>query len=157
MTEYKKLWMFLIALAAFVMLFLSALSVRGEFPTYFGYYAFVWRVLKDPDFEPDEEMLSMARDLRDYGPTNSFPEDITLRHATQEARIFGGMTLTEYYDWVNNLLLNDADGFDGMTYSEAFYQPMIEVVDYLVDNGFEVYLCSGTDRRRRIGLRFQPG
>ena len=199
MTEYKKLWMFLIALAAFVMLFPSARSVRAErnayfsswnedaaalnilidyveavtdensedyippenrvavfdmdgtlygelFPTYFGYYAFVWRVLKDPDFEPDEEMLSMARDLRDYGPTNSFPEDITLRHATQEARIFGGMTLTEYYDWVNNLLLNDADGFDGMTYSEAFYQPMIEVVDYLVDNGFEVYLCSGTDR-----------
>ena len=38
------------------------------------------------------------------------------------------------------------DGFEGMTYATSFYTPMIEVVEYLQDNGFKCYICSGSDR-----------
>ena len=40
----------------------------------------------------------------------------------------------------------EPDGFDGMTYAETFYQPMIEVVEYLQANGFKCYIVSGSDR-----------
>ena len=39
-----------------------------------------------------------------------------------------------------------AEAFTGMKIGEEFYQPMIQVIDYLQDNGFAVYICSGSDR-----------
>ena len=33
-----------------------------------------------------------------------------------------------------------------MTRGEAFYKPMLQVIDYLQANGFKVYVVSGTDR-----------
>jgi len=33
-----------------------------------------------------------------------------------------------------------------MTYGQSFYQPMLEVFDYLKDNGFTYYVVSGSDR-----------
>lgn len=44
------------------------------------------------------------------------------------------------------MLALDADGFEGMTYANAFYLPMAEVVEYLSDNGFNCYVVSGSDR-----------
>ena len=43
-------------------------------------------------------------------------------------------------------LVREVDGFEGMTYAASLYLPMIEVVEYLEDNGFKVYVCSGSDR-----------
>ena len=33
-----------------------------------------------------------------------------------------------------------------MNIGEAFYEPMVQVIDYLEANGFTVYVCSGSDR-----------
>lgn len=122
-------------------------TVYGElFPTYLEYYMLAWRILEDPSIEPDAEMLEVGRTLRDCALDNSFPEDMPMQHAIQAARAYAGMTLDEFSDFVTEVLLRDVDGFEGMTYGEAFYQPIIEVVDYLNDNGFSVYLVSGSDR-----------
>ncbi|MBQ1311592.1 MAG: haloacid dehalogenase-like hydrolase [Blautia sp.] len=122
-------------------------TVYGElFPTYLEYHMLAWRILKDPSIEPDEEMLAVGRTLRDCALDNSFPEDMPIQHAIQAARAYAGMTINEFYDFVTEILLRDVDGFEGMTYGEAFYQPVIEVVDFLNDFDFKVYLCSGSDR-----------
>ncbi len=116
------------------------------FPTYLEYYLMAWRILADPTFEPDEEMLEVAREIRAGGPTHTYAGDMAVRHATQAARAYAGMTLTEFASFVTSVLVRDADGFTGMTYGEAFYQPMVEVIDYLTENGFSVYIVSGSDR-----------
>jgi hypothetical protein len=67
-------------------------------------------------------------------------------HATHAAKAYAGMTLQEFADFVTRQIVREADGFEGMTYAEAFYLPMIEVVEYLQENGFKVYVCSGSDR-----------
>lgn len=122
-------------------------TLCGElFPTYLEYYALAWRILKDPSVEPDAEMLAVGRAIRDCGLDKSFREDMPMQHAIQAARAYAGMTLNEFSDFVTDILLRDVDGFEGMTYGEAFYQPMIEVVDYLQENDFEVYVVSGSDR-----------
>ena len=86
-------------------------------PTYLEYYMLAWRILKDPSYFPDAQQLAYA-----------------------------GMTLTEFAGWTREILLRDADGFVGMTYGEAFYLPMLEVIKYLQDNGFEIYVISEGDR-----------
>ena len=115
-------------------------------PTYLEYYLLAWRILKDPTYTPDAEMLEFGRMLRDHAIDKDYPDGMDLLHATHAAKAYAGMTLREFADFVNRCILRNADGFEGMTWASAFYTPMIEVVDYLNDNGFKVYICSGSDR-----------
>ena len=122
-------------------------TLMGElYPTYLEYYMLAWRILKDPTFEPDAEMLEVGRTLRDCALDNSFPEDMPMQHAIQAARAYAGMTLLEFANFVTTILVREADGFEGMTYGEAYYLPMEEVVEYLQENDFKCYVCSGSDR-----------
>ena len=122
-------------------------TLYGElFPTYLEYYLLTWRILEDPSFTPDEELLALGRELRESVTSHSFAEDMPIRHALGAARAYAGLTLTEFADFVTERLLQDVDGFTGMTYGEAFYQPMLEVIEYLQDKDFTVYVVSGSDR-----------
>ncbi len=115
-------------------------------PTYLEYYLLARRILADPSYVPDAEMLEFGRMLRDHALDRSFPEGMDMLHATHAAKAYAGMTLQEFADFVTRQLVREADGFEGMTYAETFYLPMIEVVEYLQDNGFTCYICSGSDR-----------
>ena len=115
-------------------------------PTYLEYYLLARRILADPSYTPDEEMLEFGRMLRDHALDRSYPEGMDMLHATHAAKAYAGMTLQEFADFVTRQIVREADGFTGMTYAEAFYLPMIEVVEYLQDNGFKCYVCSGSDR-----------
>ena len=122
-------------------------TLMGElYPTYLEYYMLAWRILEDPTIEPDAAMLEVGRTLRDCALDNSFPEDMAMQHAIQAARAYAGMTLNEFSDYVTKILVREVDGFEGMTYGECFYLPMVEVVEYLQANGFTCYVCSGSDR-----------
>lgn len=115
-------------------------------PTYLEYYLLAMRILQDPTYQPDAEMLAFGRMLRDCALDKSFPEGMDMLHAVHAAKAYAGMTIQEFADFVTRMLVREADGFEGMTYAETFYLPMIEVVEYLQDNGFKCYICSGSDR-----------
>ena len=122
-------------------------TLMGElYPTYLEYYMLAWRILKDPSCQPDAEMLEVGRALRDCALDKSFPSDMPMQHAIQAARAYAGMSLQEFEDFVTQILVREVDGFEGMTYATSFYVPMVEVIEYLEDNGFECYVCSGSDR-----------
>ena len=115
-------------------------------PTYLEYYLLARRILADPSYHPDTEMLEFGRMLRDHGLDRSFPDGMDMLHANHAAKAYAGMTLNEFADFVTRQLVREADGFENMTYAETFYQPMIEVVEYLQANGFKCYIVSGSDR-----------
>jgi len=115
-------------------------------PTYLEYYLLARRILADPSYQPDEEMLAFGRMIRDCAPDKSFPEGMDMLHAVHAAKAYAGMTLQEFADFVTRQLVREADGFEGMTYAGAFFLPMVELVDYLQENGFKCYICSGSDR-----------
>ena len=122
-------------------------TLCGElYPTYLEYYLLARRIFCDPSYQPDEEMLEFGRILRDHALDKSFPDGMDVLHGEHAARAYAGMTLTEFADFVTNQLVREVDGFEGMTYANTFYLPMIEVVEYLQENGFKVYVCSGSDR-----------
>ena len=122
-------------------------TLCGElYPTYLEYYLLARRIFCDPSYTPDEEMLEFGRILRDHALDKSFPDGMDVLHGEHAARAYAGMTLTQFADFVTNQLVRDVDGFEGMTYANTFYLPMIEVVEYLQDSDFKVYVCSGSDR-----------
>ena len=122
-------------------------TLIGElFPTYLEVILLTERILADPSYQPDEEMLAFGRMTRDHALDKSFPDDYDYEFSYHQAKAFAGMTLTEYADFITRFLVHEADGFEGMTYASAYYLPMEEVVDYLRDNGFKCYVVSGSDR-----------
>ncbi len=122
-------------------------TLMGElFPTYLEVVLLAHRILLDPSYEPDADMLEFGRMTRDHALDKSFPSDYDYEFSYHQARAFAGMTLTEYADFITRVLVHEADGFEGMTYAGAYYLPMVEVVEYLQDNGFKCYIVSGSDR-----------
>ncbi|GEM_PF-188983 len=122
-------------------------TLSGElFPTYLEVCMLTHRILADPDYTPDEEMLEFGRLARDHALDKSFPADFDYTFSYHQASAFAGMTLEEYAAWVTRFLERDADGFEGMTYAQAYYKPMVEVVDFLRENGFKCYIVSGSER-----------
>ncbi len=122
-------------------------TLFGErFPASFETCLLARRILRDPAFAPDSEMLALGRELRESVKRGSFAEDLPARQAVQAARAYAGMTQAELSALAAGLLQCDADGFEGMRYADAFYLPMLDVVEYLGNNGFKICICSGGDR-----------
>jgi len=111
-------------------------------PIYFDWLLFEHRVLDDPNYKPSQKQLEIARTVREK---NILPE-LSAEFENMVAEVYKGFTIEEFYAYVRNFMQEDQPGFVGMKRGEAFYKPMLEVVEYLVKNKFMVYICSGTDR-----------
>ena len=111
-------------------------------PTYFDWALFEHRVLDDASYTPTETQASVARKARETGvwPGLSFERERMMAEAWR------GFTPDAFAEYVRAFAAEPQPGFAGMNRGEAFYRPMVEVVRFLVDNGFCVYVCSGTDR-----------
>ena len=122
----------------------------GElYPTYFEYNLLEYRVLDDPsyrDIAPDD-VREAAQAIRDFVRSGkALPDHFDMIHARAAAKAYAGMTIAQFDAYVKDYATKPANGFTGMTYGQSFYKPMLEVFDYLKDNGFTYYVVSGSDR-----------
>ena len=122
----------------------------GElYPTYFEYNLLEYRVLEDTAYgnhAPDSVRLA-AQQIRDFVRNGTpLPDHFDMIHARAAAKAYAGMTIAEFDAYVKAYAAKPANGFTGMTYGQSFYQPMLEVFEYLEDNGFTYYVVSGSDR-----------
>ncbi|MDO4805029.1 MAG: HAD family hydrolase [Lachnospiraceae bacterium] len=117
-------------------------------PVYVDYCLTMYRVLDDPEFDATEVERDAMQQVRDhaYSTGETFkPETVTKHDLVASA--FAGMTPKEFRDYVVNFADNtDVVGFEGMTYGQSFYKPMIEVIDYLRANEFDVWMVSACER-----------
>ncbi|MBP5539559.1 MAG: haloacid dehalogenase-like hydrolase [Bacteroidales bacterium] len=122
----------------------------GElYPTYFEYNLLEYRALDDPDYKgiAPADVQEAAQDIRDFVRTKKpLPDHFDMKHANAAAKAYAGMTLAEFNSYVKAYAAKQANGFEGMTYGESFYKPMLEVFNYLRANGFTFYVVSGSDR-----------
>lgn len=123
-------------------------------PYYFDHMILVYRVLEDPeyknkasDFEKD-----VANRLQAKFDGDKSVEVSMVEHGQAVASAFAGMTIEEFENYVKEFAKQPAPGYNGMTRGEAFYKPMIQIIDYLQANDFKVYIVSGTDRLIVRGL-----
>ena len=122
----------------------------GElYPSYFEYNMLEYRVLDDPDYQgkASESELFAANAIRDFVRTGKkLPDHFDVIHGRAAAKAYAGMSIPEFDAYVKNFAKKTPNGFEGMTYAESFYKPMLEVFDYLTANNFTFYVVSGSDR-----------
>ena len=117
-------------------------------PVYFDYCLTMYRVLDDPTYNATEAERSAMQEVRDHAyseGTTFHPETITKDDLVASA--FAGMSPEEFRAYVVDFAeKTNAVGFEGMTYSQSFFKPMIEVINFLRDNGFDVWMVSACER-----------
>ena len=62
------------------------------------------------------------------------------------AEAYAGMTVEELYDYAVEFGKKYTESFNNMRYIDGFYLPMAELVRYLYENDFTIYVVSGTER-----------
>ena len=123
-------------------------------PNYFDYTLLVHRVLEDPDYidKASDFEKATANKIVDQNENGTKYSELPVEHGQAVASAFKGMTVDEFYDYVHAFAETDMPSYENMKRGEAFYAPMVQVVNYLQANGFDVYMMSGTDRLIMRGI-----
>ena len=123
-------------------------------PGYFDHKLLYHRVMEDPDYKDkaSEEEKETAAIIKEYFDTGVYPSGLDVKHGKAVASAFKGMTVEEFDAYVKAYRDTPMKSYTGMTNGQAFYHPMLQVVDYLQANDFKVYIVSGTDRLITRGL-----
>ena len=122
-------------------------TLYGElFPTYFDESLLLHRLLHDESYQASEEDLTWAKEA-EKALLSGRPEPDSPRSGAQmAAEAFSGLTVEEYRAYVRDFMKTPVAGFENMTYGEGFYLPMVELVKYLTEHGFTVFISSGSER-----------
>ena len=110
--------------------------------TYYTYYdtmMFIEYCLHDHPERVSDELKAVAAEIKP-----GYLADETL--ARNFAKAYAGMTVDEFYNYVVEFGKKKTASFNNMRYIDNFYLPMVELVKYLYDNGFTIYVISGTER-----------
>lgn len=109
------------------------------FYTYYDTMMFIQYCLYDHPERVSDELKAVAASIQP-----GYVADETL--ARNFAKAYAGMTVEEFYDYVVEFGQKNTASFNNMRYIDGFYLPMVELVKYLYDNGFEIWVISGTER-----------
>ena len=110
--------------------------------TYYTYYdtmMFIEYCLHDHPERVSDELKEVAAAIKP-----GYVADEAL--ARNFAKAYAGMTVEEFRDYIVEFGKKKTASFNNMRYIDNFYLPMVELVKYLYDNGFTIYVISGTER-----------
>ena len=117
-------------------------------PTWFDFMLYRHRILEDEAYRDraSEYERHVAETVQSIIDTGVVPAGFEVEMGSCIARAFAGMSVKEFARYVRDYAERPSPGYNGMNVGEAFYQPMVQVIEYLQDHGFTVYVCSGSDR-----------
>ena len=122
-------------------------TLIGElYPSYFEYMMFIHRALHDETYDAPSDMREFAKALEAGVYDGNKPKDHERLHAKYAGQAYAGMTPDELKEYTRKYMESEADGFKNLTRGDAFYWPMVSLVEYLKANDFTVYIVSGSDR-----------
>ena len=110
--------------------------------TYYTYYdtmMFIEYCTVDHPEKVSDELKELAASIQ---PGYIADENL----ARNFARAYAGMTVNEFYDYVVSFGQKETQSFNNMRYIDNFYLPMVELVRFLYENDFTIYVISGTER-----------
>jgi phosphoserine phosphatase len=109
------------------------------FYTYYDTMMFIEFCLKDHPERVSDELRAVAASIQ---PGYTADESL----ARNFAKAYAGMTVNELFDYATEFGQKKTSSFNNMKYGEGCYLPMVEVVKYLHENGFTIWVISGTER-----------
>ena len=122
-------------------------------PLYFQEMMFFQRVLEDKDYKAPKKYLDLAKKIQ--------PKVLNKQKLTPDENksyfegltaVYAGMTPEEYRAYVRKFMDTNEIGLTNLKRGEAFYLPMVEIISYLTNNDFQVYIDSacGADTTREL-------
>ena len=117
-------------------------------PNYFDYTLLVHRVTEDADYKDraSEFERETVRKILEMNETGVAAKGLEMDHGKAVASAFAGFTIDEFHRYIQAFKKLPMPSYEGMRRGDGFYRPMIQVVDYLLANGFKIWVVSGTDR-----------
>ena len=95
-----------------------------------------------PEWKDTQPYKSVLEGDKEY-----LVNDLVNNHGKELMKLFAitstGMTIEQFNEDVNAFLNSTSHPKYGMKYTETVYQPMLELLQYLRDNDFKTYICSG--------------
>ncbi len=122
-------------------------------PLYFQEMMFFHRVLEDKNYTAPKKLLNLAKKIQ---PKVLAKQKLTpaenKAHFEGLTAAYAGMTPEEYRAYVREFMDTNEVGLTNLKRGEAFYLPMVEIISYLTNNGFAVYIDSacGVDTTREL-------
>lgn len=112
-------------------------------PIYFQEAMFLHRVLEDKNYTAPKKYLDLAKKIKPkyYNKEKLTPAEDKL-HLEALTAVYAGMTDEEYRAYVRDFMQDNETGLTNLKRGEAFYLPMVEIISYLTNNGFQVYIDS---------------
>ena len=112
-------------------------------PIYFQEAMFLHRVLEDKNYTAPKKLLNLAKKIQPkvYAKEKLTPAESKAYFEGLTAA-YAGMTIEEYRAYVRNFMNTNETGLTNLKRGEAFYLPMVEIISYLTNNGFKVYIDS---------------
>jgi len=122
-------------------------------PLYFQETMFFYRVLEDPTYQAPKKIVKFAEKIKPkiYNKTGITPAENKILFQ-QLTKAYAGMTPEEYRAYVRKFMETNETGLTNLKRGEAFYLPMVEIISYLGNNGFAVYIdtACGADTTREL-------
>ncbi len=109
------------------------------FYTYYDTMMFIEYCLNDHPERVSDELKEIAASIKP-----GYVADETL--ARNFAKAYAGMTVEEFSAYAAQFGQKKTASFRNMRYIDNFYLPMVELVEYLYENGFTIWVISGTER-----------
>ena len=122
-------------------------------PLYFQEMMFFHRVLEDENYTAPKKYIDLAKKIQPkvLAKQKLTPSENKLYFEGLTA-VYAGMTSEEYRAYVRKFMETNEIGFTNLKRGEAFYLPMVEIISYLTNNGFNVYIdtACGVDTTREL-------
>ena len=114
---------------------------------YFESLLYSYRVLNDSNYKDKacKNDIQTAIDIINVDIRN-FTTELEMRYVTTLPKIFENMTYEDFDKYIKNYMKIPSIGYTKMTRGEAFYDPMVQVIEYLEANDFIIYIVTGSDR-----------
>ena len=114
-------------------------------PFCFEYMVFADYALNSGSDTVTDEVRAVAQEILDAAG-KAKPSGMSTRQAAAGAIAYRGMTMPELAEVVRAFKASEAWGFTGMTRGEAWYKPMLELFNKLLENDFTLYIVTATER-----------
>lgn len=113
-------------------------------PVYYEYMMLFDRMFEDTEKNGGNEEL--VSEINEALRTGYISHEFELFLSDSEYKYYLNMTVEEYKKYIKEFLNKKTISYTNMLIKDALYKPMIEVINYLKDNNFTVYVVSGTER-----------
>ena len=115
------------------------------YPFCFEYMVFADYALNSGSDTITDAVRAVAQEIMDVAGAEK-PSNTSIRQAAAGAIAYRGMTMKELAEMVRAFKESEAMGFSGLKRGDAYYKPMLELFDKLLENDFTVYVVTATER-----------